>query len=157
MKKETTPSQALQKAQTLCAYRETCTYDIVEKLKRWGVSPSEHDAIIDTLIEQRFIDEERYAKSFVNDKFRFEHWGRIKIRYALRMKQVASPVIEEALTTIDDELYRESLAEMLAIKQRSTKAKSPQELHAKLYRFALSRGFESDIISKTLKQPSSWE
>ncbi len=152
MKKEITPSQALQKAEALCAFREMCAHDIVEKLKRWGIAPREQEEIIDTLVEQRFIDEERYAKSFVHDKFRFDHWGRIKIRYALRMKQLATPAIEEALATIDDEQYNTSLAEMLVNKQRSTKAKSPQEHYAKLYRFAASRGFESDIIAKQLNR-----
>lgn len=156
MKKEITPSQALLKAQALCASKEVCSYDIREKLKRWEVAASDHEAIIDQLIDQRFIDEERYANSFVHDKFRFDHWGRIKIRYALRMKQLPSYAIEAALAAIDEEQYSESLAQMLASKQRATRAKSPQDLHAKLYRFALSRGFEPAVIQPLLNN-IAWE
>ncbi len=150
-----TLAEALSRLQALCAGREICAYDAEQKLFKWGLSASDRERIVDSLIDDRFIDETRYARSYVNDKFRFDKWGRIKIGYALKMKRLSSVVIDEALLAIDEASYLENLTQLLASKQRTLKSDlSPQELHAKLYRFALTRGFESGLVLSVLKQQS---
>ena len=88
MAKPLTPPEALHRAAALCSSAEHCTADIREKLARWGVTEADSRTIIDRLVQERFIDEQRYAVAFVKDKFRFSGWGRIKMRYALQQKRI---------------------------------------------------------------------
>ena len=88
MKKELSPEEALYRAAALCSTAERCKSEIEEKLSRWGISASETHRIVDRLEQEKYIDESRYCRSFVNDKIRFDHWGRIKITAALRQKKI---------------------------------------------------------------------
>lgn len=139
-------SVLLAQMESICAAREYCVSDIRAKLDRRGIESIDKEKIIDSLIKNRFIDEKRYAKAFVNDKFRYNGWGRVKISMQLRLKGISQDVIDKALETIDSEEYSEKLRQMLASKGRSVKAANLFEQRAKLTRFALSRGFEIDLI-----------
>lgn len=152
MAKILTPPEALHRAAALCSSAEHCTADIREKLARWGVTEADSRTIIDRLVQERFIDEQRYAVAFVKDKFRFSGWGRIKMRYALQQKRIDGSDIDHALATLDEEQYNDRLLELLQAKLRSIRDDDPEARRAKLFRFAASRGFESALIFNALKQ-----
>ena len=152
MAKILTPPEALHRAAALCSSAEHCTADIREKLARWGVTEADSRTIIDRLVQERFIDEQRYAVAFVKDKFRFSGWGRIKMRYALQQKRIDGSDIDHALATLDEEQYNDRLLELLQAKSRSLRDDDPEARRAKLFRFATSRGFESALIFNALKQ-----
>lgn len=152
MAKILTPPEALHRAAALCSSAEHCTADIREKLARWGVTEADSRTIIDRLVQERFIDEQRYAVAFVKDKFRFSGWGRIKMRYALQQKRIDGSDIDHALATLDEEPYNDRLLELLQAKSRSIRDDDPEARRAKLFRFATSRGFESALIFNALKQ-----
>ena len=152
MAKILTPPEALHRAAALCSSAEHCTADIREKLARWGVTEADSRTIIDRLVQERFIDEQRYAVAFVKDKFRFSGWGRIKMRYALQQKRIDGSDIDHALATLDEEQYNDRLLELLQAKSRSIRDDDPEARRAKIFRFAASRGFESALIFNALKQ-----
>lgn len=152
MAKILTPPEALHRAAALCSSAEHCTADIRDKLARWGVTEADSRTIIDRLVQERFIDEQRYAVAFVKDKFRFSGWGRIKMRYALQQKRIDGSDIDHALATLDEEQYNDRLLELLQAKSRSIRDDDPEARRAKLFRFATSRGFESALIFNALKQ-----
>lgn len=152
MAKILTPPEALHRAAALCSSAEHCTADIREKLARWGVTEADSCTITDRLVQERFIDEQRYAVAFVKDKFRFSGWGRIKMRYALQQKRIDGSDIDHALATLDEEQYNDRLLELLQAKSRSIRDDDPEARRAKLFRFATSRGFESALIFNALKQ-----
>ena len=140
----------LNKAATYASRCEHCESEVREKLLTWGGTSEETDEIIAYLIEERYIDNQRYANSYAKDKFRFNHWGRYKISMMLRSKDIESEIIEEALEQINDEEYLEKLQQILRDKLRSLKYSSEYEKKGKLFKFAQSRGFESGAISKVI-------
>lgn len=151
MAKIYTPQEALHKAAALCSSAEQCESDIREKLGRWGVSPDQRHPIIERLKKEKYLDETRFVRSFINDKIRFNKWGKIKIRFALRQKNIPDDILTPALDSIDPELYQNTLTEILTAKSGQIKAETEFEKKSKLYKFALSRGFEPDLISRVLK------
>ena len=140
----------LNKAATYASRCEHCESEVREKLLIWGGTSEETDEIIAYLIEERYIDNQRYANSYAKDKFRFNHWGKYKISIMLRSKDIDSKIIEEALGQIDEEEYLEKLQQILRDKLRSLKYSSEYEKKGKLFKFAQSRGFESGAISKVI-------
>lgn len=151
MAKTYTAAEALHKAAALCSAGEQCEADITEKLIRWGISPTDCTSIIDRLNDEKFIDHQRYCSSFVKDKFRFNKWGRIKIRYALIQKKINASLINEALARIDDTEYLDALAKMIEVKGKTLNSEDAYDRKVKLFRFAVSRGFEPDVINRVLK------
>ena len=151
-KQPLTTAQAMNRAAALCARSEQAPGDIREKLVRWGLSSGDADAVLRQLTEQGFISEERYARAFVKDRFAFNGWGRIKIAHQLRLKGIPATIIEEAMTAIDDEQYRQRLTELLHAKWRTVKSREPRAAWAAMMRFAASRGFETGISSQCVKQ-----
>ncbi|MGQ1908858.1 regulatory protein RecX [Marinifilum sp. RC60d5] len=137
--------EALSKVQFICSRQEKCCSDIRKKLQNWNIEKQEQDEIIDSLVDDKFIDEKRYTGFYVRDKFRFNKWGRIKIAYHLKQKRVPEQIINEALNQIKETDYQESLQELLKNKLKSLKEDDPYQLKSKLFRFAQSRGFESQV------------
>ena len=148
--KELSLGEALNKAAAYCTLCERCVSEVSAKLTAWDVPSGEQEKIIARLIEEKFIDEARYCRAFVNDKLRFNRWGRIKINAALRNKRLPKEYINEALESIDDEKYIEILKEIIAIKHRELKGKEDFATKQKLMRHAASRGFEPAIIMRTI-------
>ena len=146
MKINLTYEEALHKAAMLCSSGEKCEYDIREKLLSWKISESDTTKIINYLIQEKYLDEKRFAEFFVKDKFRFNKWGKIKIAYMLKQKRISSAVIQDALNSIDDDEYCSTLQELLQSKLKGLKYKDEYDKRAKLFRFAQSRGFESHLI-----------
>ncbi|MDD5185789.1 MAG: regulatory protein RecX [Paludibacter sp.] len=151
MKKEYTLDELLHKAASYCSISEHCTTEVKEKLTAWGVSDMDKQKIIDRLISEDFINEKRFCSHFVKDKFRFNKWGKIKISFAMKQKQLANDLINNALTTIDEGEYEEMLASILKTKLVGLKYEYEYEKQGKLFRFAQSRGFENNVIERVLR------
>jgi regulatory protein len=141
---------ALSKAMAICSRSEHCTDDIRLKLQLWGVGETDIIRIISELTRENFINEKRYAEAFVKDKFRYNKWGKVKIRANLKLKKLPVEMIGSALDSIDDDLYKKTLADLLASRRRSVKAKNQYDLKGKLLRYGLSKGFESDLLYNIL-------
>ena len=150
-------NEVLGKMQHICSEREKCRSDIAEKLRRYSLSASDIQWILHRLEEDRFIDENRYAGFYARDKFRFNRWGRIKIRTALGMKKISKEIINEALKTIDENEYRRALQETLQAKQKHLKEKNTWKRKARLFQFAASKGFEHDLIYEVIDEISNGE
>ena len=151
MKQRNEP-EILHWAASYCSMAERCIQDVRMKIISAGVTPDMEERIITRLLEEKFIDEMRYCRCFVHDKFRFNHWGRIKIDYELRQKNIDSSLISEVISQIDEEDYEMVLFAMLQDKKRTVKGQTEQDQFNKLYRFAMSRGFESHLTVRQLKK-----
>ena len=148
--KELSPGEALNKAAAYCTLCERCISEVSTKLTAWGVPHSEQKKIIARLTNEQFIDEARYCRAFVNDKVRFNRWGRIKITAALREKRLPDEHIREAIDNIDEEQYNNALAEVIAAKRKELKGKDDYATQQKIIRHAASRGYELALIIKTI-------
>jgi regulatory protein len=149
----TTPdyNQAFSKAMAICSRAEKCISDIQQKLNDWGIPADDSKKIIKNLIDEKFIDEERYTRYFVRDKFRFNQWGKVKIVFMLKSKKISAALIDEALYEISDEAYLELLVKLLKDKAKKTKFVNEYDKKGKLIRFAQSKGFEFEVINEALK------
>jgi regulatory protein len=143
---------SLNKAMALCAGRDYCISDISSKLKTWGNEENDIDIIIDKLRKDNFLNEERFATGFAKDKFNFNKWGKIKIVYQLRAKNIPGEIISRALNSIDNDLYKKTLSDLLSSHRRRIKAKNQYDLKAKLLRYGLSKGFESSLLYDLLNE-----
>lgn len=151
-RKPITTQAALVKAEELCARAEHSSGEILEKLRRWGVPSERAGQIIDSLIDRRFIDDARFARAFVRDKLEYAGWGRRKIALHLCQKRVARSIINEALDEIDEDAYLRRLATLLARKAAQIGDEATTyEGRTRLFRWAASRGFEPDAISKAMR------
>ena len=108
------------------------------------------ERVLGRLVDERFIDDERFARMFVRDKMRFDRWGSRKIEQSLRMKGVAQDIVDGVLADVPADDYVEILRPLLAAKRRTVKAASDYELDAKLMRFAMGRGFTMDVIRRCM-------
>ena len=150
MKKEMTEQEAYLQLAALCAQAEHCQQEMRDKMRRWGLDETVQNRIIDRLIKERYVDDERYARAFVKDKIRYNKWGRRKVQQALWMKRIDADIQQRVLDEIDEKEYLDVLRPLLKQKRKSIKAESDYELNQKLLRFALSRGFGFDIIRQCL-------
>lgn len=150
--KEYTESEMLHRAAAYCSAAERCREEVRRKIEAGGLPDEAVDRILDRLAGEKFIDERRFARSFVNDKLRFNKWGRIKIGYELQKKRIPADIREEALAAIDEEEYRGILYDLLKTKKKGTRGKDERDLFYKLLRFAAGRGFESGEAVRCLKQ-----
>lgn len=139
-------NKALAQGMDYCARSERCTRDTKYFLESIGTNDDDIDEILNRLKKEKFLDELRFARAFVNDKYRFNSWGRKKISYELNAKGVPSEIIGEALEVLDPDEYYEHLKEQLEKKSGSIKGGSYYEKKAKLTRFAAGRGYEMDLI-----------
>ena len=152
MKKELTENEALLKAEAYCWVAEHCRAEVMTKLYQWGVQAASIETVVSRLEKEGFVDNLRYAKAFVRDKYRFNQWGRIKILQALRQKQVSSTDISLAMEEIDEEEYADILDHLLAKKQKTIKVGNAYERNGKLIRFAVGRGYEMNEVLRGMKR-----
>lgn len=154
---ELTEKEALNKAAAYCTASERCFFEISTKLSQWGVDPDTQEKILKRLADERFVDEERYCRFFVNDKFKFNKWGRIKISQALYMKKIPAAVSRKYLDEIDEKEYMNTLRSLLASKKKSIHATDDYQSTMKLIKFAMSRGFEMNIIRKCMQLSDEYD
>lgn len=146
------PARALVRAMSICADSEQACGDIEAKLRQWGLSPEDVAGIMARLYNDGYLNDERYARAFVHDRFTFTGWGRIKIAYQLKQKGIPDEHIATAMTTIDEEAYRQRLVKLLRAKWPRVKDREPRAAWAAMMRYATSRGYETAIASECVKQ-----
>ena len=135
---------------SLCAQAEHCEQEMRDKMRRWELDETVQNRIINRLIKERYVDDERYARAFVKDKIRYNKWGRRKVQQALWQKRIDADIQQRVLDEIEEKEYLDILRPLLKQKRKSIKAESDYELNQKLVRFALGRGFGFDIIRQCL-------
>ncbi len=150
--KQLNEQEVLHRAAVYCSAAERCKQEVKKKIEALGLPPEASEKIIAYLQKERYLDENRYARSFASDKFRFSKWGRIKIGYELQKKGIALQIRTEALHSIDENDYERMLLDLLKSKKRTIRKGEERELWIKLFRFAASHGFESEVIKRNLKQ-----
>jgi len=138
--------QALHRLASYCSRAERCIFDVRRKMDEWEIPIEQQNKIIQKLQKEKFLDEERYCKAFVNDKTKYSRWGIYKIKFELKRKQIPEELIREALKNIDTEENREQLRLLIEQKMKSVKGKNEWEIRQKLMRFAASRGFSQDDV-----------
>ena len=148
--KQKTENDAYLTLAALCAQAEHCQYEMVEKMRRWELDDEAQARVMQRLVSERYVDDERYARAFVKDKVRYNKWGRRKVEQALWQKHIDEDIRQQVLDEVDDDEYLSVLKPLLQQKRRSTKAANDYELNQKLVRFAVSRGFTYDIIRQCL-------
>ena len=150
MKKEMTEQEAYLQLAALCAQAEHCEQEMRDKMRRWELDETVQNRIVDRLIKERYVDDERYARAFVKDKIRYNKWGRRKVQQALWQKRIDADIQQRVLDEIEEKEYLDILRPLLKQKRKSIKTESDYELNQKLVRFALGRGFGFDIIRQCL-------
>lgn len=150
--KPLSPEQVLDKMAKYCAYQERCVKDVNEKLKSFDLTTKDKEEILAYLVDNRFVDDERFARSFVKGKINQSGWGLNKIRFHLMQKGIAKGLIDLSLEAYDEEAYRQRLIEVLRVKSKTVKAANDFEKNRKLAAFAIQRGFEAGLVWEILKE-----
>jgi len=150
-KKYLTKEEALQKLKQYCAYQERSHYEVVQKLWDLGIRKAEHDEIVSALIQEDYLNEERFAIQYAGGKFRMKDWGRKKIYYGLKEKQVSTYCINKALKAIDETTYLKTLNALAEKKYASLKGEQYLVRKKKTTDYLLQKGFEPELINSALK------
>lgn len=140
-----------EKLTTYCAYAERCTHDVKKKLTTYKVEKPEHDAYITRLKDEGFLNDERYAKSYVSAHIK-KKWGKVKIKAGLGSKSIASSIIQTYLADVEEDDYQERLLKLVSDKAPRIKGDTIQARKIKLMRHLLSKGYSSSDISAAIKQ-----
>ncbi|MEO7922879.1 MAG: regulatory protein RecX [Chitinophagaceae bacterium] len=153
-KKSLTKEQALQKLKHYCAYQERCHQEVREKLFQLGAWKKDHDEIIATLIEENYLNEERFAIAFAGGKFRIKQWGRVKIKYELKQKQVSEYCIKKALKQIDEDEYIKVLTKLAKAKYAALKTEQYLVRKKKTMDYMMGKGFEMELVRQIVESPT---
>ena len=145
-----TEQEAYLRLAALCAQAEHCEYEMQEKMRRWEIADDAQARVMQRLITERYVDDERFARAFANDKVKYNKWGRRKVEQAMWLKHIAEDIRQRVLDSIDDEEYIAILRPLLQQKRRSVKAHNDYELRQTLIKFAIGRGFTMDIIKQCI-------
>lgn len=149
-KKYLTKEQATQKLRQYCAYQERSHSEAVQKLWDLGVRKAEHDEIISSLIEDDYLNEERFAIQFAGGKFRMKNWGRKRIYYALKEKKVSEYNIRKAMKEIPDEAYEKTLLQLAEKKYASLKDEQYLVRKKKTMDYLMQKGYEPELVTKAM-------
>ncbi|MEN9918783.1 MAG: hypothetical protein RL662_1219 [Bacteroidota bacterium] len=147
-----TEAQALAKVAGYCSKAERAEFDVRKKLLTMEMDGEVIDRIISRLKSEKFLDDERYCRSFIKDKIRFNRWGEVKIRFELRKKKIGKATVNRCFADIETDDVEEQLCQLLLNKAKTVKAASDYEKQTKLFRFALGRGYTVDQIKRCLKK-----
>jgi regulatory protein len=151
-RKQLSKEQALQKLKHYCGYQERSHSEVKEKLYSLGVWKKDHDEIISTLIEENYLNEERFAIAFAGGRFRMKQWGRVKIKYELQQKKVSEYCIKKALKQISDEDYLSTLKKLADEKYSSLKGEQYLVRKKKTMDYLMQKGYEPGLIQKVLSE-----
>ena len=146
--------EAKAKIEAYCAYQERCTVEVARKLFSWEITGEQQDQLISHLIQYNFLNEERFAESYVSGKFNIKRWGKQKIVQELKRRSVSEYSIRKAFEKIDAEEYKSVLRKLASTKLRDLESKKESEYvkKGKVYRYLLSKGYESEIIFSVLNE-----
>lgn len=140
--------QALNRIAAYCSRAERCEFDVRKKLTAWELPSEAVERIVRRLKQEHFLDDTRFTKSFINDKLKFNKWGKNKIVFELRKRNIKEPVYTPILDELSGSEFEEQLMHILSVKIKSVKGKNDYEKKTKLIRFALGRGFSMDLSIK---------
>ena len=154
-KKFLTKEQALQKLRHYCAYQERSQHEVVQKLWELGVRKADHDELVATMIEEDYLNEERFAVQFAGGKFRMKEWGRKKIFYGLKEKGVSNYNITKALNSINEDDYLKTLHKLAEKKYELLSDEDALSRKRKTTDYLIQKGFEHDLVSGVLKELSA--
>ena len=146
-----TPQNARLKMESWCAYQERSHYEVREKLYSYGLYSDDVNNIISHLIQENFLNEERFAEAYVSGKFKIKGWGKIKIKQALKLKRVSEANIKLALRQLDTDDYFEKLLALARKKNRMIAEKHPLKRRQKLTAYLAAKGYESDLVFEAVK------
>lgn len=149
-KKKITEEEAFIALSRTCARSEHCLFDMKRKMYKWEMDDDAKENVLKRLVKEDFINENRFAKAFVKDKFLFNHWGMMKIVHELRARHICEEDIEDAKGEVSEEETLEELRKLIEEKRSIVKGKSDYEIRAKLFRYAYSKGFDIDDINAVL-------
>ena len=149
-KKYISKDDAIQKLQHFCAYQDRCHAEVRQKLIKLGVYGDELEEIIATLIEDNFLNEERFARSYVRGKFRMRQWGRNRILRELKTRHISAYCIRKGMEEIEEPVYEQTLFQVMLKKRNQTKAPNSYTLKNKVAAYAIQRGYEPDLVWKTI-------
>ena len=144
-------NRVVDKLRHYCAFQERCISEVTGKLHEWKVNPKHFEKIIEQLINENYLNEERFARSFASGKFRINRWGKTKIIHELERRQVPDLIIQIGLEEIDDEEYEETLKEILQRKKREIKEKDPWKSKQKLIAYAVQKGFDYGLARRVVE------
>ena len=139
----------LKKVLHYCAYQDRCTQEVRNKLATFDMPDSEKEKIMQLLVDEGFIDDERYASTFVKSKTHLKKWGVNKIRISLKLKGLSDEIISNALSEIDPEMYREEL--MKVLKAKKINETDPYKRKTKLAQYAIQKGYEPTLVWEAVK------
>lgn len=148
--KPLSPDQVLDKMARYCAYQERCVKDVCDKLKTYDISEESQKEILDYLLDNRFVNDERFAHAYVRGKINQNGWGVNKIRFQLLRKGISHEMINAALEEYDPDIYKEKLIAILKAKARSVKAENEFQKRQKLAAYAIQKGFEASLVWETI-------
>jgi regulatory protein len=147
-----TKEQAYQKAKHYCAYQERCHSEVKEKLYGFGLYKKDVEELMSNLVEENYLNEERFAIQFAGGRFRIKHWGKVKIKYELRQKQISDYCIKKALSSIDEKDYARTLQKLFTEKKKTLKSEKNIFIRKrKISDYLMNKGFETDRINEFLK------
>lgn len=145
--------EAKSKLEALCAYQERCSYDLQKKMNSWGLDRETQDRLLADLISNNFLNEQRFAEAFVSGKVRIKRWGRLKIKVELKKKMISDYSIRKGLELIDEETYWDNLMHLANRKWHDLSREKNQFVRkGKLYRYLVSKGYETDLIRDAIQQ-----
>ena len=144
--------EAKAKIEAFCAYQERCDQEVRKKLMGWKLAPDQIDVLISDLIQNNFLNEERFACAYVSGKFRIKRWGRIKIKQHLKSKNISDYSIRKGLNEIEEEDYWQTIREVAESKNRLIRAKDKWDRLVKLQRYLHSKGYENSYVQEVMNQ-----
>ncbi len=147
--------EAFEKLTTFCAYQERCPWEIRRKLYEKGITDEKAEQLIEELIAEEFVNEERYARAFARGKFRLKKWGRNRIRMELKMREISEELIRKGLSEIDPEEYYDTLLSQTEKKWESTHESDSFKKKYKVTQYLMTRGFEMDLVKEAIESLDS--
>lgn len=145
-------NEAREKIRAFCLYRERSQQEVATKLQQYGLIPEVRDSLISELIQERYLDEERFARAFVRGKYKIKKWGRYKIKQALYPHHLSDYILKKAFSEIEADQYYRNLCELAAKRWPITKGANEYQRKLKLRSYLGSRGYESDLVQEAIKE-----
>jgi len=146
------PAGIYERITRYCAYQERCAWDAEKKLAEWKVPRGRISILMKSLKDEGFIDDERFAQTFVRGKFRINKWGRVKISYELKGRKIPEIIIRSAMREISQEDYRKTVRELVLKKKSEIKPGKNLNIREKIITFVIGKGFEFDLVADILKE-----
>lgn len=151
-KKITNIKIAIQQLKDYCVLQDRCQWDVIQKMREWNLMQNSYKNIIDILIQEKYVDEERYSRSFCRGKFKNKKWGKRKIINELRKKRISKVYIDKGLEEIDDNEYEEEFERQYHKKNILIKEKNLFERKKKIARFLINKGYEDNLVWNQLRK-----